>query len=81
MIRLFRQDGLELMLNVEMIKEIVPGPPTVITLVNGERIQVKNTLTDVLTKIHAYRKGIADENQEFDPAARKGDWERKPPVP
>jgi uncharacterized protein YlzI (FlbEa/FlbD family) len=80
MVRLFRHDGLELMLNVDMIKEISPGPPTVITLLNGERIQVKNTLTDVLTKIRAYRKGIAEETPEFDPAARKPDRGRKPPV-
>ncbi len=80
MIRLFRHDGLELMVNVDMIKEISPGPPMVITLLNGERIQVKNTLTDVLNKIRAYRMGIADENLEFEPAARKTDRERKPPV-
>jgi uncharacterized protein YlzI (FlbEa/FlbD family) len=80
MIRLFRLDGLELMLNVDMIKEIKPGPPLAITLLNGDTIQVKNTMTDVVTKIKAYRKGINDENYEFDPEARKKhDRGRKPP--
>jgi uncharacterized protein YlzI (FlbEa/FlbD family) len=81
MIRLFRLDGLELMLNINLIKDIQTGPPTVITLFNGEMIQVKNTLTDVLTKIRAYRKGIEDENREFDPEARKNDRGWKPQAP
>lgn len=81
MIRLFRLDGLELMLNVDMIKDIKTGPPLVITLLNGETIQVKNSMTDVLTKIKAYRKGIEDENYEFDPEAKKKlDRVRKPPA-
>jgi uncharacterized protein YlzI (FlbEa/FlbD family) len=71
MIRLFRLDGLELMLNVDMIKEIRPGPPLAIILLDGETIQVKNSLTDVVTKIKAYRKGVDDENRELDPGARK----------
>jgi len=82
MIRLFRLDGLELMLNVDMIKDIKTGPPLVITLLNGETIQVKNSLTDVVTKIKAYRQGIEDENYEFDPeAGNKHDRGRKPPSP
>jgi uncharacterized protein YlzI (FlbEa/FlbD family) len=70
MIRLFRLDGLELMLNVDVIKDIKPGHPTVLTLLNGEKIEVKNSLTDVLTKIRAHRKGVEDESREFDPDPR-----------
>jgi uncharacterized protein YlzI (FlbEa/FlbD family) len=81
MIRIFRLDGLELMLNVDMIKDIQPGPPLAITLLNGEVIQVKNTLTDVVTKIKANRQGIDDENYEFDPEGReKPDRGRKTPA-
>jgi uncharacterized protein YlzI (FlbEa/FlbD family) len=81
MIRLFRLDGLELMLNVDMIKDIQPGPPLVITLLNGESIQVKNSLTDVVTKFKAFREGIDNENYEFDPEARpKSGRGRKPPA-
>jgi uncharacterized protein YlzI (FlbEa/FlbD family) len=80
MVRLFRHDGLELMLNVDMIRDINAGPPTMITLINGEKIQVKNTLIDVLTKIRAYRQGIEDENRDDDPEPRKGNRERKSPA-
>ena len=81
MIRLFRHDGLELMLNVDLIKEIRDEVNPVITLTNGEEITVKNTLTDVLTKIRACRKGIEDENTEVDPDARRNDRPRKSPMP
>jgi len=70
MIRLFRHDGLELMLNVDMIKDIQTGPLTVITLIGGEELQVKNSLTDVLNKIRACRQGIESENLEYDPAEK-----------
>jgi flagellar protein FlbD len=66
MIRLFRQDGLEFMLNVDLIKDIATDPDTVITLINGEKIKVKNTLTDVLTKITAYRIGREEENRSME---------------
>jgi uncharacterized protein YlzI (FlbEa/FlbD family) len=81
MIRIFRHDGLELMLNVDLIKDIQAGVSTVITLTNGEQIKVKNSLTDVLTKIRACRKGIEDENREFDPDDMRNDRSRKRPMP
>ncbi len=80
MIRLFRHDGLELMLNVDMIKDITAGASTMITLINGEKIQVKNTLVDVLTKIRAYRQGIEAETRDDDPELLKGNRGRKPPA-
>lgn len=81
MIRLFRTDGLELMLNVDMIKDINPGPVTIITLLSGEELPVKNSLIDVLNKIRAYRQGIENENREYDPAPKRNDRPRKAPAP
>jgi uncharacterized protein YlzI (FlbEa/FlbD family) len=79
MIRLFRHDGLEFMLTIDMIKEIDAGPPTAITLLNGETIRVKNTIIDIETKISAYREGIQAENQDDDPEPRKYHRGRKIP--
>jgi hypothetical protein len=42
---------------------------------------VKNSLTDVLTKIRAYRQGIEDEDREFDPEAKRRDRTRRSPAP
>ena len=54
------------MLNVDLIKDIAADPATVITLLSGEKIQVKNTLSDVLTKIKAYRIGMEEENRNVE---------------
>jgi uncharacterized protein YlzI (FlbEa/FlbD family) len=82
MIRLFRHDGLEIMLNIDMIKDISAGPPTMLTLTDGEKIEVKNTQSDVLMKIRACRKGREDEGCEFEQFPKKnrntpGEPERK----
>jgi flagellar protein FlbD len=66
MIRLFRQDGLEFMLNIDLIRDITADPDTVITLLSGEKIQVKNSLSDVQTKIKACRIGMEDEDRSMD---------------
>jgi flagellar protein FlbD len=66
MIRLFRHDGLEFLLNVDLISQVEATPDTVITLLNGEKIKVKNTIADVMTKIKAYRLGIEEENRDLD---------------
>ena len=66
MIRLFRHDSLEILLNVDLISQVESTPDTVITLLSGEKIEVKNTLTDVLTKIKACRIGKEDENRNMD---------------
>ena len=72
MIRLFRLDGLEIMLNIDMIKEIHSGRPTVLILANGERLEVKNTQTDVMTKFRACRKGKEDEERaDLDPVPKR----------
>jgi uncharacterized protein YlzI (FlbEa/FlbD family) len=71
MIRLFRHDGLEIMLNIDMIRDIQPGPPTVLTLLNGETLLVKNTPVDVIVKIRARRKGKEDEERGVAPVPRQ----------
>lgn len=60
MIRLIRNDGIEILLNVDMIKTIEKTPDTVITLINGEKVVVKNAVGDITEKIRAYRIGIQE---------------------
>jgi uncharacterized protein YlzI (FlbEa/FlbD family) len=75
MIRLYRHDGLEILLNVDLISEVKSTPDTVITLLGGEKIKVKNTENDVMTKIKACRLGLEEENRDLDekhPDSRPG---------
>ena len=64
MIRLYRHDGLEFLLNVDLISQVESTPDTVITLLSGEKIKVKNTNADVVTKIKAFRIGHDEEIRE-----------------
>jgi flagellar protein FlbD len=66
MIRLYRHDGLEFLLNVDLIRQVESTPETVITLLSGEKIKVKNTFADVTTKITAARQGSYEENRDME---------------
>ncbi len=71
MIRLFRIDGLEIMLSIDAIKEIRTGPPTTLALLDGELLQVKNTPIDVMNKVRAERLGREDEERQLAPPRRR----------
>jgi len=57
MIRLIDHNGVEILLNVDAIQTVETGPPTVITLTNGDTLTVKNHPGDIAEKIRAYRQG------------------------
>ncbi len=58
---------MEILLNADLIKFVEQTPDTVITLINGEKIIVKNNLKDVQEKIRAYRIGRnAEKNIDSD---------------
>jgi flagellar protein FlbD len=79
MIRLYRRDGMEFMLNIELISRVESTPATVITLINGERIEVKNSETDVMTKIRAARQGLYEENRDVNEIPERSRPARKIP--
>jgi flagellar protein FlbD len=79
MIRLFRLDGTEFLLNVDLISRVESTPATVITLLNGEKIEVKNNNTDVVTKIKASRMGHDEENRDTEEWPDEEKPERKFP--
>lgn len=66
MIRVYRKDGTEFLLNADLIQSVQGGKETIVTLCNGEHVAVKNTVDDVLTKIRAYRYGRDEENREYE---------------
>jgi flagellar protein FlbD len=73
MIRLFRLDGTEFLLNVDLISQVESTPDTVITLLSGEKIKVKNNVDDVVTKIKAARLGHDDESHETEETPEEDD--------
>jgi flagellar protein FlbD len=59
MIRLTRLNGLQFYLNAELIKTAESSPDTTITLVNGEKLVIAETLSEIVEAVLAYRREIA----------------------
>ena len=66
---------MEILLNSSLIKNLVPveGGGTVVTLSNGEDVLIKNTYSDILQKIDAYRLGMSDAQRLEESEKKKVD--------
>jgi len=58
MIQLTRLNNQPLVVNSDLIKFLEQSPDTVLTLVTGEKIIVRETPGEVLTKVIAFRQSI-----------------------
>ena len=58
MIRLTRLNGTDLIVNNDLVKTIEATPDTTLTLINGEKLMVKEPIDTVLERILAYRRQI-----------------------
>lgn len=55
MIELTRLNGVSIVLNSDLIKTAEASPDTVLTLINGEKIIVRETREEVTERVLAYR--------------------------
>lgn len=58
MIQLTRLKGQQITVNSDLIKFIESNPDTVITLVNGEKILVHETPSEVLERVIEFRRSV-----------------------
>jgi flagellar protein FlbD len=58
MIQLTRLNNQPLIVNSDLIKFVEHAPDTVLTLVTGEKVVVRETSDEVLQKITSFRRGI-----------------------
>jgi flagellar protein FlbD len=58
MIQLTRLNNHPLAVNSDLIKFVEQSPDTVITLVNGEKIVVRESAQDVLARIIEFRRSV-----------------------
>jgi len=58
MIQLTRLNNSPLIVNSDLVKFVEQSPDTVITLVNGEKILVREKADEVLNRIVEYRRSI-----------------------
>jgi flagellar protein FlbD len=60
MIELTKLNGAQFILNAELIEIIEATPDTVITLINGRKMMVKESVDDVVTKAVEYKKRLTE---------------------
>ena len=58
MINVTRYDGKEITMNAELIQFVESAPDTIITLTNGQKIIVKDSLDEVNSKVIEYKRRI-----------------------
>ncbi len=58
MIHLTRLNGIELIVNVDMIKFIETTPDTVLTLLNGDKLPVSESAEEIVSRVVAFKREI-----------------------
>jgi flagellar protein FlbD len=58
MIRLTRLNGSSIALNSDLIKFVENAPDTVITLINGEKMIVRESTEDLIQKLVEFRRSV-----------------------
>ena len=67
MISLHKLNGLEVVINAELIETLEPGPQTVIHLATGNKIPVREKADEVVAKVVEYRKAVNSTGKPIDP--------------
>jgi flagellar protein FlbD len=74
MIELTRLNGNPMLLNSDLIKTAEASPDTMLTLINGEKLIVRETCAEVVERVLAYRArllaAVAERMHSSDPLAR-----------
>lgn len=58
MIQLTRLNGQPIMVNADLIESVEPTPDTVITLVSGNKLIVRDSMDDIERRIVAFKRKI-----------------------
>jgi flagellar protein FlbD len=61
MIELTRLNGTPMLLNSDLIKSAEASPDTMLTLIHGEKLIVRETLNEVMVRVLAYRALLLTE--------------------
>lgn len=58
MISLTRINGTLIVLNADLIESVETSPDTIVSLTNGHKYLVKDSVDEVITKVKEYKKSI-----------------------
>lgn len=69
MIELTRLNGNPLVINSDLIKYAEAAPDTMLTLINGEKIMVRESCSEVVERVLVYRSRLLSEVARLSPDA------------
>ncbi len=69
MIVLHKLNGLEVVVNAELIETLEPGPQTLVHLATGNKITVQERTDEVIAKVLEYRKTVNSSGKPVNPIA------------
>ena len=58
MVRVTRLNGTEIVLNASVIESLESTPDTVVRLLNGQRLAVRETVDEVIGKVISYQREV-----------------------
>lgn len=58
MIYLTRLNGVQFVLNADLIESLESAPDTVVSLVNGKKLIIKESVAEVMEKVKHYKREI-----------------------
>lgn len=67
MIKLHKLNGLEIVINAELIETLEPGPETVVHLATGNKIPVRELADEIISKVVEYRKAVNSAGRAVNP--------------
>lgn len=75
MIELSRLNGHPIVVNAELLKFVEQNPDTVITLVTGDKLVVREAAPEVIRRVLEYRRSLGQHALSLSPAANRPDRE------
>lgn len=70
MITLHKLNGLEVVVNAELIETLEPGPETVVHLSTGNKIPVREKAGEIIAKVVEYRRAVNAVGRAVNPTAQ-----------
>lgn len=69
MIALHKLNGSSVVVNAELIETLEPGPQTVVHLATGNKVLVRETADEIVSKVVEYRKAVNASGKAVNPIA------------
>ena len=69
MITLHKLNGMEVVVNAELIETLEPGPQTAVHLATGNKLIVRESAPEIVFKVMEYRKAVNSSGKPVNPIA------------